>query len=283
MTAPRSARRESCGQSKTSTRIGLLLSVLCWLGAGAATVSAAGRPERAARDGLAAYGAGDYAAAVDAFGAAAQLRPRVPELLYDAGVSAYQLGDYATARAMLQPAISGASRAELAAAGHLALGNIGMREAQQLLQQNPAAAIPALESGIASFERALRVDPDYTAAAHNLELARVLLDELRQQQQQSPQQDPGGQDQPQQSEQQEGQPPPSAPQDDEGPAPPESGSEQQQQQPAPAPDGGQEEPMESTPQQDADQLARQIIAAEEANAELRRRRQLHLLPVQRDW
>ena len=68
-----------------------------------------------------------------------------------------------------------------------------------------------------------------------------------------------------------------------GPAPPESGSEQQQQQPAPAPDGGQEEPMESTPQQDADQLARQIIAAEEANAELRRRRQLHLLPVQRDW
>ena len=285
MTAPRPARRESCGQSKTSTRIGLLLSVLCWLGAGAATVSAAGRPERAARDGLAAYGAGDYAAAVDAFGAAAQLRPRVPELLYDAGVSAYQLGDYATARAMLQPAISGASRAELAAAGHLALGNIGMREAQQLLQQNPAAAIPALESGIASFERALRVDPDYTAAAHNLELARVLLDELRQQQQQqqSPQQDPGGQDQPQQSEQQEGQPPPSAPQDDEGPAPPESGSEQQQQQPAPAPDGGQEEPMESTPQQDADQLARQIIAAEEANAELRRRRQLHLLPVQRDW
>ena len=282
MTAPRPARRESCGQSKTSTRIGLLLSVLCWLGAGAATVSAAGRPERAARDGLAAYGAGDYAAAVDAFGAAAQLRPRVPELLYDAGVSAYQLGDYATARAMLQPAISGASRAELAAAGHLALGNIGMREAQQLLQQNPAAAIPALESGIASFERALRVDPDYTAAAHNLELARVLLDELRQQQQQSPQQDPGGQDQPQQSEQQEGQPPPSAPQDDEGPAPPESGSEQQQQ-PAPAPDGGQEEPMESTPQQDADQLARQIIAAEEANAELRRRRQLHLLPVQRDW
>ena len=282
MTAPRPARRESCGQSKTSTRIGLLLIVLCWLGAGAATVSAAGRPERAARDGLAAYGAGDYAAAVDAFGAAAQLRPRVPELLYDAGVSAYQLGDYATARAMLQPAISGASRAELAAAGHLALGNIGMREAQQLLQQNPAAAIPALESGIASFERALRVDPDYTAAAHNLELARVLLDELRQQQQQSPQQDPGGQDQPQQSEQQEGQPPPSAPQDDEGPAPPESGSEQQQQ-PAPAPDGGQEEPMESTPQQDADQLARQIIAAEEANAELRRRRQLHLLPVQRDW
>ena len=282
MTDPRSARRESCGQSKTSTRIGLLLSVLCWLGAGAATMSAAGRPERAARDGLAAYGAGDYAAAVDAFGAAAQLRPRVPELLYDAGVSAYQLGDYATARAMLQPAISGASRAELAAAGHLALGNIGMREAQQLLQQNSAAAIPALESGIASFERALRVDPDYTAAAHNLELARVLLDELRQQQQQSPQQDPGGQDQPQQSEQQEGQPPPSAPQDDEGPAPPESGSEQQQQ-PAPAPDGGQEEPMESTPQQDADQLARQIIAAEEANAELRRRRQLHLLPVQRDW
>ncbi len=273
MTARGHAPRE-CGQCNgAGARIVLLVMVLCWLGASAAEVSAAGRPERAARDGLAAYRAGDYAAALDAFGAAAQLRPRVPELLYDAGVSAYQLGDYDSARAMLRPAISGASRPELAAAGHLALGNIGMREAQQLLQQAPAAAIPALEEGIASFERALRVDPDYAAAAHNLELARMLLDELRQQQQQqqqqqpqqSPEQDSGGQEQQQQSEPQEGQQPPSTPHDDEGAAPP-------------PPD-----PTDATPRQDADQLARQIIAAEEANAELRRRRQLQLLPVQRDW
>lgn len=270
MTARDDALRACCGRNGAGARIVLLVMVLCWLGAGAAAVSAAGRPERAARDGLAAYRAGDYAAAADAFGTAAQLRPRVPELLYDAGVSAYRLGDYDSARAMLQPAISGATRPELAAAGHLALGNIGMREAQQLLQQDPAAAISALEDGIASFERALRVDPDYAAAAHNLELARMLLDELRrqqqqqqQQQQESPQQDSGGQDQ-QQREQQEGQQPPSGPRDDEGST-----------QPAPAP--------HSTPRQDADRLARQIIAAEEANAEQRRRRQLQLLPVPRDW
>ena len=273
MTARGRARRNGA-----SARIVFLLSVLCWLGTGAAVASAAGRPERAARDGLAAYRAGDFAAAVDAFGTAAQLRPRVPELLYDAGVSAYRLGDHDTARAKLHPAISGATRPELAAAGHLALGNIGMREAQQLLQQDPAAAIPALEEGIASFERALRVDPGYGAAAHNLELARVLLDELRQQQQQqqqqqSPQQDSGEQDQ-QQHEQQEGQQPQSDPRDDEGPTPPESGS--QEQQPAPASPDGEEERAD-------DLLARQIIAAEEANAELRRRRQLQLLPVQRDW
>ena len=271
-------------RSGASARIVFLLGVLCWLGAGATVVSAAGRPERAARDGLAAYRAGDYATAVDAFGTATRLRPGVPELLYDAGVSAYQLGDYATARARLHPAISGATRPELAAAGHLALGNIGMREAQQLLQQDPTAAIPALEEGIASFERALRVDPDYAAAAHNLELARVLLDELRQQQrqqqqqqQQSPQQDSGEQDQ-QQHEQQEGRQPESAPRDDGGPTPPASGSQEEsrEEQPAPAPPGGEDERMD-------DLLARQIIAAEEANAELRRRRQLQLLPVQRDW
>ena len=268
----RCRRRNGAG-----ARIALLVVVLCWLGAGAAAVSAAGRPERAARDGLAAYRAGDYAAAVDAFGTAAQLRPRVPELLYDAGVSAYQLGDYDTARGMLRPAINAATRPELAAVGHLALGNIGMREAQQLLQQDPAAAVAALEEGIASFERALRVDPDYGAAAHNLELARVLLDELRQQQQQqqqqSPQKDTGEQDQQPQS-QQEGQQPESATRDDGGATPPASGS--QEEQPAPAFPGAEDERMD-------DLLARQIIAAEEANAELRRRRRLQLLPVQRDW
>ena len=246
------------GRNGASARIVFLLGILCWLGAGTAVVSAAGRPERAARDGLAAYRTGDYAAALEAFGTAAQLRPRVSELLYDAGVSAYQLGDYDAARGMLRPAINAATRPELAAAGHLALGNVGMREAQQLLQQDPAAAVPVLEEGIASFERALRVDPDYGAAAHNLELARVLLDELRQQQQQqSPRQDSAEQDQ-QQHEQPEGQQPESAPRDDEGPTPPASGSQE-------------------------DRLARQIIAAEEASAELRRRRRLQLQPVQRDW
>ena len=280
MTARGHALRACRGRNGASARIVFLLSVLCWLGAGAAVAGAAGRPERAARDGLAAYRAGNYAAAVDAFGTAAQLRPRVPELLYDAGVSAYRLGDYDTARGMLRPAINAATRPELAAAGHLALGNIGMREAQQLLQQDPSAAVAALEEGIASFERALRVDPDYAAAAHNLELARVLLDELRQQQQQqqqqspqSPQQDTGEQDQ-QQHEQPEGQQPESAPRDDEGPTPPTSGS--QEEQPAPVPPGAEDERTD-------DLLARQIIAAEEANAELRRQRQLQLLPVQRDW
>jgi len=274
------ALRECRGPREASARIVFLvflLGVLCWLGAGAETASAAGRPERAARDGLAAYRAGDYAAALNGFGTAAQLRPRVPELLYDTGVSAYRLGDYDTARAMLRPAIGGATTPELAAAGHLALGNIGMREAQQLLQQDPTAAISALETGIASFERALRVDPDYTAAAHNLELARVLLDELRQQQQQQqqqpPQQDSGEQEQ-QQQDQQESQQSQSAPRDDEGPPPPASGSPEEQSDPAP-PDGVDE--------RTDDLLARQIIAAEEANAELRRRRQIRLLPVQRDW
>ena len=50
----------------------------------------------------------------------------------------------------------------------------------------------------------------------------------------------------------------------------------QEEQPAPAAPGAEDERMD-------DLLARQIIAAEEANAELRRRRQLQLLPVQRDW
>ena len=259
------------------TASGLLLAVLCWLSAGAAPLAAAGRPERAARDGLAAYRAGDYAAALEAFGSAAELRPGVPELLYDAGISAYQLGDYAAARVLLQPAINHATRSELVAAGHLAMGNIDLREAQQLLQQDPAAAAAALEHGIANFERALRVAPGYAAAAQNLELARVLLDEMRRQQPPPQQQDAGAPDQSQQDQQESAQSP-AEPQDAGAAAAPSGGAGNE-----PPPDPGLTEGGEMPPEQDGDRLAQQIIAAEAANAELRRQRHSRLQPVPRDW
>lgn len=285
----------------TPRRRGLLLAALCWLGAGAGPLGAAG-----VGDGLAAYRAGDFAAAAEVFGAAAEQRPEEPTLLYNAGVSAYQDGDYEAARASLQQAVNYAARPELAAAGHLALGNTRMMEAEHLLQQQPAgaaagAALQLLEGASASFERALRVAPGHPAAARNLELARMQIDLLRRQQPPPQQQQQGQQQQQQESGGQE-QPPPGQPEDapaadggddedaedagegaDTGEgagAPPPAGAAEEQ--PAPRSGAGQEGSA-APPEQTPEELARQIIAAEEANAARRRERQSRLQPVPRDW
>ena len=271
------------------TRRRVLLAALCWLGAGPLGAAGVG-------DGLAAYRAGDFAAAAEVFGAAAEQRPEEPALLYNAGISAYQDGDYAAARASLQQAVNYAARPELAAAGHLALGNTEMMEAERLLQQQPAdtgAALQTLEGASASFERALRVVPGHPAAARNLELARMQLDLLRrqppppQQQQQQQQQESGGQEQPPPG-QPEDAPAAEGANDEDGAAgadgagapPPAAGAAEEQ--PAP-PSGAGQEGGAAPPEQSPEQLARQIIAAEEANAARRRERQSRLQPVPRDW
>lgn len=271
-----------------SRRAGLLAAALCWWVADGGTLVAAGVGE-----GLAAYRDGDFAAAAEVYGAAAEERPEEPALLYNVGISAYRQGDYAAAHTRLQQAVNHASRPELTAAGHLALGNTRLLEAEHLLQQDPGAAPAAmrsLESGIASFERALQVAPDYAAAAHNLELARVRLDALRRQQPPPQQQqsggEAGGQEQEQQQEQEQGAPgeqegAPEAPgAEDEATAPPAGAPEEPPEPPA---EGASQDAAEAPSEQDPELLARQIIAAEEAAAEQRRNRESRQQPVARNW
>ena len=246
-------------------------------GSGAAAI---GQPERAARAGMAAYRGGDFETAAGAFTSAAELRPGNARLWYNAGAAAYRLGTYGVARRLLQASINGAADDRLAAAGHLAVGHSWMAEAEQLAQTDPAAALAALEAAIKSYERTLRLNGDGDEAGYHLERARAMLDELRRQaaQDSTGSQDSGEQRQ-QQEEQQEQQ---------------QSRQQQeQQQQQAPPQDAGQQdagmqeetaaEPRSDESDQEADAVARQIIAAEEALAAMMERRRQEMEPVARDW
>ena len=246
-----------------------LLAAAAWLGA-AGSAAAIGQPERAIRNAMHAYRAGDYEAAAGAFADAADLRPGNARLLYNAGAAAYRHGDLSGARRLLQESINSAASDQLATAGHLGLGHTWMAEAEQLAEAGPGAALPALEGAIESYERTLRMAAGHEAAAYHLEQARAWLAELQQQQQQQQQQQSQGEQgqQPEQEgdqEQREQQPDP-------------GGADQSEAAPAPTAtaDGGQ-------PEQDADAIAGQIIAAEEAIAALLDRRSRQLEPVARDW
>ncbi len=268
--------------------LGGLLAVTVWLALGGGGAAALGQPERAARTGMAAYRAGDFETASGAFAQAAELRPGNAGLWYNAGAAAYRFGSYGAARRLLQAAINGAGGDRLAAAGHLAVGHTWMAEAEQFAQTDPAAAMPALEAAIKSYERTLRLDGDSEEAAYHLERARALLDELRRQaaRESGDAQDEGDQQQDQRQQQPRQQ---QDQQDGSG-----QGSDQQQPQEEqlqqPPPDQGQQNT--GTPPQaaegprsdeEADAVARQIIAAEEALAAMLERRGRQMEPVARDW
>ena len=158
-----------------------------------------------------------------------------------------------------------------------------MAEAEPLSQGDPAGAMAALESAIKSYERTLRLAGDHDAAAYHLEQARALLDELRRQMAQD------GADSQEDGEQQR-QGPQQQDQQERSEREPDQQQQEQQQQEAPPQGQGQQEadmPQQTAEgphsEEDADALARQIIAAEEALAAMMERRRQEMEPVARDW
>ena len=246
------------------------------------SVQAVGVPERAERDGRQAFGDGRFDDAAGAFGAAAEARPGVPELLYDGGISAYRAGDLEGAAGLLRQAVEAAGRPELAAAGHFALGNLGVRAVEQAMAAqggapaDPQAALDGLTAAAQSYRRALDLQPDWEDAAHNLEATRLRLQQLLQQ---LPPPEQSAANRRSSRDNRDGRPParthrtPTARRKTQQQAPQAGESPQQEPQPA----AGQEEELEP------DELARAIIAEEEERAEQRRQEQLPTEPVERDW
>ena len=242
-----------------------------------APARAVGVPERAERDGRQAFADGRFMDAAGAFGAAAEARPGVAELLYDGGISAYRAGDLVSAAGLLRQAVEQAGRPELQAAGHFALGNLGVQGVEQMLAEqggapvDPQAAIAGLTAAAQSYRRALDLHPDWEDAAHNLETTRLRLHQLLQQ---LPPPEQPEESQEQQGQQRRNQ----AQQGTEG-----EDEEQEQSQDA----GSAQEPQPAPGQEDEelepDELARAIIAEEEERAEQRRQEQLPTEPVERDW
>ena len=246
------------------------------------SVRAVGVPERAERDGRQAFGDGRFEDAAGAFGAAAEARPGVPELLYDSGISAYRAGDPEGAVGLLRQAVEQAGRPELAAAGHFALGNLRVRAVEQAMAAqggapaDPQAAIDGLTAAAQSYRRALDLHPEWQDAAHNLEATRLRLQQLLQQL--PPPEQSGGDPQEQQGQQGASQDPQGADGEDE---------DQTQEQAPQAGESPQQEPQPAAGEEDEelepDELARAIIAEEEERAEQRRQEQLPTEPVERDW
>ena len=141
-----------------------------------------------------AYKKGDYTTAQKEYTAAAQKNPDKTVLQFDAGTAAYKAGQYPQAADAFQKALGSqqsADPAQLAAQqdAYYNLGNTLYRAGQKTEKAKVDDTIKTWEQSIKSYEAALQLKADDADAKFNRDFVKKKLDELKKQQQQQQKQD----------------------------------------------------------------------------------------------
>ena len=142
-----------------------------------------------------AYKKGDYTTAQKEYEAAAQKQPdKTPLLQFDAGTAAYKAGQYPQAADAFQKALGSqqsADPAQLAAQedAYYNLGNTLYRSGQKTEKDKVDDTIKTWEQSIKSYDAALQLKADDADAKFNRDLVQKKLDQLKKQQQQQQKQD----------------------------------------------------------------------------------------------
>lgn len=148
------------------------------------------------------YGAGNYQEALDVYDRLAKEQPDNPALQFNRGAALYQLGDLPKAREAFEQAGVLSEDAQLQARSAYNLGNCAFKEGQEKVAQDPDAAMASLNRSMGYYKDALARDKSIDAAAHNLEMVKRTIQELRRQQQQQEQERQQKEQQQKQQEQQ---------------------------------------------------------------------------------
>ena len=145
-------------------------------------------------DGNESYRAEVYSDALEAYDQALEQDPGSPYATLSRASALYRSGKFADAAdAYLSAVRQSLQRGlpEIESAGLHSLGNALYRQAEEAAQSDPGQAIDHLVRASRAYSDALRVDRGRSDSAHNLELARRLIQQLRDQAGQQSQQGQG--------------------------------------------------------------------------------------------
>lgn len=145
-------------------------------------------------DGNESYRAEVYDDALDAYDQALEQDPGSAYAALSRAAALYRSGNFADAAdAYLSAVRQSLQRGlpEIESAGLHSLGNALYRQAEEVAQSNPGQAIDHLVRASRAYSDALRVDRGRSDSAHNLELTRRLIQQLRDQASQQSQQGQG--------------------------------------------------------------------------------------------
>jgi hypothetical protein len=129
---------------------------------------------------------GEAQAALDAYDEASVRMPESGRVQFNRGVALFHLEDYAKAREAFDAAALKTRDLTLEARCKYNLGNCAFREAERQKDSDLRKAIEQYQNCIRYYQDALKLDPEFTDAAHNIEVTRLilkdLLDQLKKQQ-----------------------------------------------------------------------------------------------------
>lgn len=145
-------------------------------------------PNREVERANALYRDGNFQGALEVYDQLAKEQPENPALQFNRGAAHFQLGDLEKAREAFEQAGVLSEDARLQAQSAYNLGNCAFREGQEKVAQDPDGAMASLNESMTYYKDALSRDKSIEAAAHNLEMAKKTIQELRRQKQQQEQQ-----------------------------------------------------------------------------------------------
>ena len=147
-------------------------------------------------DGNESYRSEVYDDALEAYDQALEQDPGSPYASLNRAAALYRSGQFADASEAYLSAVRQSLQRNLPhieSAGLHSLGNALYRQAEEVAQSNPRQAMDHLVRASRAYSDALRADSGRTDSAHNLELTRRLIKELRDQASQQPRQSEGDQ------------------------------------------------------------------------------------------
>jgi Ca-activated chloride channel family protein len=150
---------------------------------GATTTTHGATPQTAEQ----AYQKGDFAKSQEEYASAAVKEPAKTELQFNAGSAAYKAGDFTRAANAFQNSLH-TEEVPLQQSAYYNLGNTQFRLGQKTEQSDPKQTIETWGQAVKSYETALQIDPDDAQAKHNRDLVKHKIEQLKQQEEQRKQQ-----------------------------------------------------------------------------------------------
>ena len=135
-------------------------------------------PAELVRQGNTAYLAEKYDEALAAYEEASVEAPESPHLYFNKGTALYQKGDYTGASQSFEKAALKSRDLQLEADSKFNLGNCAFREAERQQDGDLQKALESCGKSIQYYQEALELDPDFSAAAENIEVVRLVMKTL---------------------------------------------------------------------------------------------------------
>lgn len=141
--------------------------------------------ERLIKKGNSFFESGKYDEAISAYDEAAVDDPESPIIYFNKGTALYKKEDYTAAREAFGQAALKTKDILLEAKSKYNLGACFFREGERQKDSDLKKTLESYGSSVQSFQEALSLDPDFTEAAENIELVRLMmkavLDEIKKQ------------------------------------------------------------------------------------------------------